>query len=144
MERLVWAKPEMNEVTFAANEYVAACGDSGTVYKFICDAAGGALYYYKDLAVSYDANGNSNRPADWSSYDATRIGGTFSSYSPCDKTHEAESTDMFYWGYVDRGGLGRNGEHDESETVIVWRGENGDNGHATAQLDMKSWETAKS
>ena len=26
MEKMIWAKPEMNEVAFAANEYVAACG----------------------------------------------------------------------------------------------------------------------
>lgn len=39
MEKRTWIKPEMNELAFAANDYVAACGDSGTVYKFVCDAA---------------------------------------------------------------------------------------------------------
>lgn len=28
--------------------------------------------------------------------------------------------------------------------VIVWRGEKGDNIHCTKNLDMKTWETAKS
>ncbi|MBQ8617707.1 MAG: hypothetical protein IJ418_09365 [Clostridia bacterium] len=29
MEKMMWAKPELNEVTFAANEYVAACWGVG-------------------------------------------------------------------------------------------------------------------
>ena len=146
MEKMVWEKPELNEVAFAANEYVAACGDSGKVYKFVCDAPGGELYYYKDLVVSYDENGVSNRPkdTDWSNYNATNLSSGFlSSYFPCKETHEAESTNMFYWGFVDRGFL-KNGNHDASETVIVWRGPENNNGHATANLDMNSWETAKS
>ncbi len=47
MEKRIWSKPEMNEFVFAANEYVAACGDQNRVYKFICDALAGTLYYWK-------------------------------------------------------------------------------------------------
>ena len=43
----MWSKPEMNEFAFAANEYVAACGDENKVFKFICDAKEGLLYYWK-------------------------------------------------------------------------------------------------
>ena len=34
MEKRIWSKPEMNEFAFAANEYVAACGDNGSDYLF--------------------------------------------------------------------------------------------------------------
>ena len=33
-----WMEPVVEVQEFAANEYVAACGDSGKVYKFVCDA----------------------------------------------------------------------------------------------------------
>ena len=36
--RKEWMEPVIEVQEFVANEYVAACGDSGTVYKFKCDA----------------------------------------------------------------------------------------------------------
>ena len=36
-----YRKPMMNVEKFVANEYVAACGESGVVYKFTCDAGEG-------------------------------------------------------------------------------------------------------
>ena len=33
-----YVKPMMESEVFAANEYIAACGDSGVVYKFECNA----------------------------------------------------------------------------------------------------------
>ena len=41
MGRKVWRRPLTRVQQFEANEYVAACGDSGVVYKFKCDAGGG-------------------------------------------------------------------------------------------------------
>ena len=41
MEGKVWRRPLTEVQKFEANEYVAACGDSGVVYKFKCDAGGG-------------------------------------------------------------------------------------------------------
>ena len=41
MEGRVWRRPLTEVQKFEANEYVAACGDSGTTYKFKCDAGGG-------------------------------------------------------------------------------------------------------
>lgn len=37
----VYEAPAVSLEQFAANEYIAACGDTGTVYKFVCDAGGG-------------------------------------------------------------------------------------------------------
>lgn len=141
MEKRTWVKPEMNAVTFAANEYVSACGDQNRTYTFECDAKGGWLYYYRNLIVEW-VDGAWNKLTNWSGQDKDLLG----SYSPCPADHEASTTDDFYWGFVD---YNNNGRHDTSgnrgdETVIVWRGENGRNGHATANLDMNSWETQKS
>ena len=36
-----YVKPMMESEAFAANEYIAACGDSGVTYKFECNAGGG-------------------------------------------------------------------------------------------------------
>ena len=42
MEKMIWEKPEMNEVAFAANEYVASCDDTvSKFWKFICNVGGG-------------------------------------------------------------------------------------------------------
>ena len=41
-----YVRPSMVCETFAADEYVAACGDSGKVYKFVCDAPAGRIWYY--------------------------------------------------------------------------------------------------
>lgn len=144
MEKRVWAKPEMQEFAFAANQYVAACGDSGSDYLFKCDAFGGFLHYFKNLLVSKDA-----QQPDWNNIDYSTAGDTsIGIYTPCSQEHEASTTSDFYWGYID---YNFNGEHDPNgglisgkETVIVWRGPNGDNGHATKNLNINSWETAKS
>ena len=101
-----YVRPTMVGERFVANEYVAACGDKGTVYKFNCDAPRGPLYYY-----------------------------------PCDAKHEASATNVFYDGFVD---YNLNGKQDSGEGVIVWRGPRNNNGHATTELDMSSWEKAKS
>ncbi len=139
MTKMTWTRPVTEVQQFAANEYVAACGDQNVVYKFVCDAPGGALYCYENgdgvVDGTYTGTGS-----------ATLLG---SSYNPCAKAHEAPTTDDFYDGYVENkewvwtGFM--QGEYVTTQTpVIVWKGENGNNGHATAALNMNSWETAKS
>lgn len=127
-----YVRPVMQCEEFAANEYVAACGDKNRVYKFVCDAPEGILYYYN----SRNSDGTIDGVYEGSGQ-ATMLG----SYSPCDKKHEASTTDSFYDGFVDRN---NNRECDDGEAVIVWRGPWGIQGHATATLNMSEWETAKS
>ena len=118
--------------TFAANEFVSSCGDKGTIYKFTCDAPRGPLYYYPNSDDQIDGKHDPYGRA-------TYLG----SYRPCKAKHEAPKTDGFYDGFVDYNG---NRRQDDGEGVIVWI-ENtwlGYDGHATTQLDMNSWETAKS
>ena len=126
-----WARPLAIVQNFVPNEYVAACGDSGTVYKFVCDAPAGTLYYYPkgdgNVDGVYTGDGR-----------AVKLG---ISYHPCSIAHEASSTSPFYDGFVD---LNYNRKCDKGEGVIVWRGPKNDNGHATANLDMSTWETLKS
>ena len=136
MAKKAYSKPMLKSEAFVPQSYVAACGDTNKVYKFTCDAPGGPLYYFPDKPAS------GAQPTVGSK--GTRIG----SYNPCGEYHEADTQSGFYWGYVDYGGDSfwdsRNYKLDEGELVIVWRGENGRNGHATKQLDMTKWETAKS
>lgn len=126
----IWIKPMATVEEFAANEYVAACGDKNTVYKFVCDAPGGILCYYPESDDNIDGNYTGRG-------DAELVG---LSYTPCDKKHDAPTSDEYYDGYV-RSLFGKS-------DVIVWveRDESGEivNGHATKQLDMEKWETAKS
>lgn len=127
-----YRKPMMNVEKFVANEYVAACGESGVVYKFTCDAGGGV-----PGDVYLETNGKPGLQI------ALKGGDKYlSSYHACGTTHEAESTDSFLNGYyvVDGGWF----EEDTVTPVIVWRGPRGNNTHCTENLNMDSWETAKS
>ena len=128
--RKEWMEPVIEVQEFVANEYVATCGDSGTVYKFTCDAPGGWLYYYPESDGQIDGNYTG-------SGSQKRIG----FYHPCEATHESSVIDPFYDGFVD---YNWNRKQDPDEEVIVWRGPNNKNGHATTNLDINSWETAKS
>lgn len=117
-----WEAPRIMVQEFEANEYVAACGDENKVYKFTCDAPAGDVY----------ADGYGH------------LGG----YHPCSKTHEASVKSDFVHGYVDRN---RNGKEDEGETAIIWVEKETFWGqsyvkdwHATTNLNINSWETAKS
>lgn len=124
-----YIKPVLESETFVPQCYCNNCGDHGTVYKFTCDAPKGNLYYFKN----YPAGGS--QPINGSK-------GTYiSSYHPCGEYHEAEAQTGFYWGYVD---YDKDRKMDADETVIVWRGNNGKNGHATKNLDMDNWEIVKS
>lgn len=125
-----YVSPKMVCETFAADEYVAACGDSGTTYYFECDAPGGTLYYWPNSDGNIDGI-----------HQGWGIALPLGDYHPCSKKHEAESTSAFYDGFVD---YNENRRYDKSEEVIVWRGPSGHNGHATKNLDINSWETAKS
>ena len=125
-----YVRPTMVGERFVANEYVAACGESGKVYKFECNAPGGKLYYYpnSDGKINGEYTGHGR---------AIKLG----NYNPCGERHEANATDGFYDGFVD---YNKNGRQDKGEGVIVWRGSYGLNGHATTYLDMSKWQTAKS
>ena len=132
MEKKTYVKPVLSGEEFVPQNYIAACGDSGKVYKFECTANAGRLYYYPqsdgEINGIYTGSGN-----------AVEIRGWWSDYHPCGSKHEAESTASFYDGFID---YNENGECDNGENVIVWRGEDGNNGHATTKLDMDTWETA--
>lgn len=128
--RKEWMEPVIEVQEFVANEYVAACGDSGTVYKFTCDAPRGWLYYYPESDGQIDGN-----------YTGSGSQKFIGNYHPCGRTHEASVTDDFYDGFVD---YNWNGKPDTGEEVIVWRGPKNNNGHATTNLNMSSWTTAKS
>ena len=145
MEKRIWSKPEMNEFAFAANEYVAACGDENKKYLFTCDAGGGKSGY-----VWIEDNGQDelqsginrkNNPTDGYGKD-DYLGG----YHACGATHEASTTDDFYNGYYLEKDKWNGGNFNVLDVlkVIIWRGPDNDNTHCTTKLDMSTWETAKS
>lgn len=124
-----WEAPKIIVEEFVPNEYVSACGDSGTVYKFNCNAGLSWNHY----AVK-DAAGN---VATISGY---YLDGKKFYYHSCGETHEAESDSGFLTGYhLDNPETYR----DENIEVIIWT-ENNTNAHCTTELDMDKWETAKS
>ena len=125
-----YVRPTMVGERFVANEYVAACGEENKVYMFKCDAPGGQLYYYPSFDGKIDGV-----------YTGTGRAWRLGSYHPCKAEHEASTTDGFYDGFVD---YNENGEQDDGEGVIVWRGRYGLNGHATTKLNKDAWETEKS
>lgn len=137
MEKRVWRRPLTEVQKFEANEYVAACGDSGTVYLFECNAGDGE---HADIYLNNGQNLTEGR----SRY-----------FHACEKKHPAPSTDDFQSGYMllnggndETGHWVINGFLDwdyveyEKIPVIIWTGD-GDV-HATTNLDQHSWETLKS
>ncbi len=126
-----YVRPMMVGERFAANEYVAACGDKGTVYKFQCNAPEGDLYYYPQSDGMIDGN-----------YQGTgksiRLGGF---HPNSEVQHNASSTEEFYDGYITTNGYSKT-------NVIVWLEYDYrhrlEDYHATTNLIMKNWETSKS
>lgn len=134
MEKKAYVKPVMESETFVPNTYIAACGDSGTHYYFVCNAshliggAGGAVYEETNdqpgLQLPYfHKNGDKYR----------------SPYTPCSEKHVANKSDVFIDGYVTWGVV-----EDLATPVKIWGGPDGNNTHCTTNIHMKDWETAKS
>ncbi|WP_296878347.1 hypothetical protein [Thomasclavelia sp.] len=137
-----YLKPVFNVEHFTANEYVAACGDSGVVYKFKCDAGNG-VYGSVYQETNKKPGLQTGRGGDTLLVDYSQ--GWFGSergFYACDKTHEAESDNEFVNGYYCAKGNTSN-----PVDVIVWKEPRGwfsPNIHCTTNLDMSTWETAKS
>lgn len=142
LNKRMYIKPVLESETFVPQNYIAACGDLNKVYKFKCDAGGGV-----SGSVYLETNGKEGLQTGW--------GGDryLSGYHACGSTHEAKSTDAFLNGYyvttdkvwVPGGWFGGHWEEKKVTTpVIVWRGPDNDNTHCTENLNMDSWETAKS
>lgn len=136
-----WNEPKILVQQFVPNEYVAACGDSGTVYKFKCDA-GNKNKEYNVFFNGEDGIAGTADDVAWTAsafYNPTHREGYF---HPCDTTHEASTSDDFINGYMyEQGRKGRN--TGDMIPVIVWT-DNGTNTHCTTNLNMDSWVTAKS
>lgn len=129
----IYESPKAYVEMFTPNEYVAACGDSGKTYKFTCNAGGGE---YGEVYL--ETNGREGLQTSGRNKDRHLSG-----YHACGTTHEASSTDDFLNGYYVVEGDGWHSQ-DIVTPVIVWRGPDNDNTHCTTNLDINSWETAKS
>lgn len=126
---------------FVPQSYVAACGDSGTDYYFTCDAGGGDSGYVwletngvpgLQEYPKWVQTGTSIKDGYWAEADQS-LGG----YHACREKHTASTLDEFPLGYYRAYG---------SSTAInvrVWT-EGGTDVHCTENLDISSWQTAKS
>lgn len=136
--KATWTKPLAEVEQFMANEYVAAaCGDQNTVYKFECNAGSSRNSYHVYL------NGPDGMPETSDDIDWSARSGKLRTYNPCGATHEASTKEEFPVGYMYRVGGWGNSNTGERIDVIVWTA-GGSNTHCTTNLDMDSWETAKS
>lgn len=129
-----YERPSAYIEEFTPNEYVAACGDKGTTYKFKCTAGEGIK---GDLT---DEAGSINYTYGKRSY-----------YQACNAVHEASSDDTFVKGryYPNNGNDKFNGSF---QYVYLWFEPRGKDFwgqekysiHATTDLNKDNWETAKS
>ena len=128
-----WEEPRILVQKFMPNEYVAACGDSGVVYNFECNAGSrrdSYNVYFDDGRPLASSNGNE----EWYAQ--------FDGYHPCGATHEAESDSGFYDGYMYLQNRWGNNTGDRID-VVIWT-DRGTDVHCTTNLDMDEWTTAKS
>ena len=129
----IWSAPEAIAEQFAANEYVAACGDNNVVSYFKCNAGSKSKQYnvYLDDGTLYCGSGVDYGGRDRWDY-----------YKPCGEEHEAASNSGFLSGYMyEQNWYG--GNTGERINVIIWTA-NYDDCHCTKELDMDQWQTAKS
>ena len=132
-----YVRPMMESEVFAANEYIAACGDSGVIYNFECNAGD----WWGDYSVYLNGPDGESHTSDdifWCGGPGAVRGNR--TYTKCGETHSAEDNNDFFPGYITRRDIfGGTTEQD----VIVWTA-NGTNTHYTTELDMSKWETQKS
>lgn len=147
MEKRIWSKPEMNEFAFAANEYVAACGDENKKYLFECNAGREDRYYNVflngDDGMAETEDDIAWAASEWYSPVENANGEAMSGYDPCFETHEAPFANIFQKGYMFLQGVLTGINMGKRIDVLVWT-ENDTNVHCTTNLDMKTWQTAKS
>ena len=128
-----WEEPKIMVQKFIPNEYVAACGASGVVYNFECNAGNKQDHYN----VYYDDGrplASSNGEEEWVA--------PFAGYHPCGATHKAESDSGFYDGYMYLQNKWGNNSGERID-VVIWT-DRGRDVHCTTNLDMDEWTTAKS
>ena len=128
-----YVRPMMRGEVFAANEYVAACGESGVVYNFVCNAGQrreSYNVYFADGTPYASSNGREEYSA------------KFTGYHPCYTTHKAESDSGFRDGYMYLQDW-RGNNTGRRIDVVIWT-EYGRDVHCTTNLDEDKWETAKS
>ena len=134
MTKMTWTRPMTEVQQFAANEYVAACGDTEFgAYLFECNAPRqGPMAYFADIGA-------------WEGATIWKVQGT---YHACGETHVADKADTFANGFID---ANYNGKMDAGEEVIIWLEEGIipgtpvlGNAHATTNLNRESWEVTKS
>ena len=134
MEKRKYVKPVLSGEEFVPQNYIAACGDSGVIYKFECNAGNTWETYNVYLAdgTPYATSGTDTGGC------TTEFGG----YSPCGGTHEADSDSGFLKGYMYKQNI-FGGDTGKKIDVVIWT-DNFTNCHTTAELDKNKWETAKS
>lgn len=126
-----YVRPSMVCEAFAADEYVAACGETNNEYIFKCDAMGGITG-----TVFYSDGDDKFEPFKDDEYMGT-------GYHACGEKHITQVGDDFIEGWYVTGWDAIQGG-DMVEKVIIWRGPDGKNIHCTTNLNQKNWETAKS
>lgn len=148
MEKMVWEKPEMNDIAFGASEYVAACGDSGANYFFTCDAGSkqsNGYYVYVDVTNDGPTDDDLGWLTYWNwngdMYEGRETKKTGATYKPCGSTHEASTDDDFLNGYMYEANRWETGHKNETWIdVIIWGEEDNSNTHCTTNLDISTWK----
>lgn len=147
MNKNVWVQPQTAVQRFVANEYVAACGESGVVYKFKCDAGGGVYgSVYEETNGIEGLQTGRGGDTELATYSDGGLFGGEMGFHACGSTHEADSSNAFVNGYYCA-----KGDTNNPVKVVVWKEPRDggwfplpDNIHCTTNLNMDSWETAKS
>ena len=138
--RKAYTKPFIVCEKFVVNESITACGDSGTIYKFKCNAGSSWNSYNVYLA--------DGTPYATSGRDSGGCSTDYISYSPCfdadtgEGYHEANSNSVFLPGYMYKQDLFGENTGDRID-VVIWT-DNYTDVHCTRNVDISNWETTRS
>ena len=133
MEKRIWTKPQAVVENFEVTEYIAACGDVNTHYKFVCDATsllipGGRIWVETNGVEGLQTEADGAIAAD-----------TYrSSYMECSATHETDKSDVYLDGYLQSYVI-----PSMVKPVKIWTADD-TNTHCTTKVDSSKWEETKS
>lgn len=140
--KMSWNNPAVEVQQFVPQEFCGSCADGGMNYLFECNAGvsrgldHGHIYVERyGSADTFDYTGNTVRERE------------LGYFRPCNEKHVSPTTSEYLEGWfvpydVEQWLIFQRyvQHYDQAFKVIIWRGNNNDNIHATENLDIESWE----
>ncbi len=127
-----WTNPQITVEEYVANDYVAACGQSGKTYVFNCSIPAGTTVYRESNGIEGLQRGLGSQDDEISTYQII--------FNHNDKiTVESSAVSSLQKGYT----VQTLGSNETIKDVLIWTDGRG-NKHVISNTNQSTWETGKS